>query len=117
MFFRYDKLALEDKIDLDTAISSINFNDKELHIIELLKDSYTITGIGKKLGYNRRTVQRYNDRISKKIAKEMGVNYQNSRIIYLVEQRLKRKLTKEELDICCGVMYNYWCFTRKCLKE
>lgn len=92
------------KFDLETAIESLAKNgkltDEDLLIIQLLIEKASIPEVIEALKIPRNTLVRKVDEISDKIAQLLGEEYQDTRLLFEVEKRLGRPLTKEEVRFC-----------------
>lgn len=96
---------IDTKLDLDYAIKKLSkeneLDDIDIKIIELVKLQYTSDEISKRIkGLNRFAVYKRLNHIYYVIAKLLGINYQDFKIILQVERRLGRKLTDDERKVC-----------------
>jgi len=100
-FYNIDESS---KFDLETAIKSLAKNgeltDEDILIIQLLIENTSIPEVTRILKIPRNTLVRKINEISDKIARFLGEEYQDDKLLFEVEKRLGRPLTEEEIKFC-----------------
>jgi len=100
-FYNIDESS---KFDLETAIKSLaqsgELTDEDILIIQLLIENTSIPEVVRILKIPRNTLVRRIDEISDKIARLLGEEYQDDKLLFEVEKRLGRPLTREEAKFC-----------------
>ena len=100
-FYNIDESS---KFDLETAIKSLaqsgELTDEDILIIQSIIENASIPEVVRTLKIPRNTLVRRFDEISDKIAQFLGEEYQDNRLLFEVEKRLGRPLTKEEVRFC-----------------
>lgn len=92
------------KFDIDSTIEQLTkdgaLTNKELVVIAVIKEQYSLTEASDVLNISKSTVGRLLDSACEKIADSLGAEYQDSKIIRAVEKKLGRKLTVREEKFC-----------------
>jgi len=99
------------RLDIDSTISELSkkgiLSDIEVKIILSTKEQYSLSMIGELFSISSGSVGRILDKACSKIAKHLGPEYQENKIIVEAEYRLGRKLTKEERSFCRKKMKDF----------
>jgi hypothetical protein len=100
----YYNLDDDTRIDIDNAIGNLvrvdTISNKEIFIIELMKLGYSVKQMSLKTGMREGSLHRVINRVCNKISVYLGEGYNNDKLYELVELKLGRELTREELDFC-----------------
>ena len=98
------------RMDIDDAISTLSkrgiLDEKELLVIHLTKEQHTKADINEVAGIPSSSVGRVLDRACGKIAEYLGEEYQDDKLLHMVEEKLGRPLTDKEIDFCLYRMRN-----------
>jgi len=96
------------KFDLDIAIKSLvnsgKLTENELIILRLTIDQVHYSEISRVVGLKKSAINIRLNKIAKKIADYLGVEYQDEKIIQEVKLRLNRDLTYDEEKFCWKVI-------------
>lgn len=107
----YHNSDIDTRLDLDSAVNHLynieELDDTDIKIIEYTKLQYSTLDIGVRLDINHSTVSRRLNKAGSKIAKHLGIMYQDFKIILHVEKRIKRKLTDDELKVCWYIINHF----------
>jgi len=99
------------KLDIDSAIECLSkcgvLSDVEIIVLAVTKEQYSLLAAGELVGVSKSTISRHLDRACKKIANYLGSEYQDKKILRLVEEKLCRKLTEEERKFCWSKIRNF----------
>ena len=92
------------QFDVDEAISRLAkvgvLTEVELVVLMATKEQYSLILIGEMIGLTKSAIARNLDSACKKIAKFLGPEYQDEKILKCVEVKLGRKLTPDEEFFC-----------------
>lgn len=99
------------KLDIDVTIEKLTeqgmLDERELIVLYLTKEQYTKADIEEVIGIPSTTVGRVLNSACEKISKHLGPEYQDEKILCMVEERLGRSLTKQETSFCLFKMRNF----------
>jgi len=96
------------KLDLNMAIKSLiesgELSEEERIILQLTIDQAHHSEISEAVGKKKSAINDKINKIAKKIADYLGVEYQDEKILKEVEFKLGRKLTSEEEEFCWKII-------------
>jgi len=99
------------RLDIDSAISMLSkdgtLSDVELVVIAVTKEQYSLVEASKLVGISKTSIGRELDRACEKIANYLGHEYQDDKILSLVENKLGRKLRPAEKKFCWNKIRNF----------
>lgn len=99
------------KFDIDVAINKLSKNgilsEMETLVLEVTKEQYSLIVAGELLGISKSAVGRTLDAACKKLAVHLGSEYQEVKILKAAEDKLGRKLTREERSFCWKKMRDF----------
>jgi hypothetical protein len=99
------------RLDIDSAISTLSkegiLSDVELVVIAVTKEQYSLIEASKLVGLSKSAIGRKLDDACEKIAVCLGSEYQDDKILDLVESKLGRKLKSDEKKFCWNKIRNF----------
>jgi len=99
------------RVDIDMAIETLAkdgiLSERQLLIIQAVKEQYSFTAIAKMLELARSEVERYLDLACASVSSYLGSEYQDSKVLGAVTARLGRELTPEEEFFCWKKMRDF----------
>lgn len=104
MLHNYYTLDFSSKIDIDRALQQVIVDDRDGKILRLFMNGETLKSISEITHVGTTTVKRTIDNIAEAIANILGEEYKDDRIIRAVSLKLKRALSKEEIEFCWQVI-------------
>ncbi len=112
----YQNIDDDTRMDLDDAIELLEndgkLSEKNRVIIRLLKEGYTVTSMCEVMGRKRRAICYQIRATTDLVATVMGEEYSDQHLLEMVEKKLKRSLTSDELQVCLHIIRN-WGFDSK----
>lgn len=104
----YYTVDIDTKLDLDLAIRELKcsgeLDQNDLEIVSLTKMQYSVPDISFKMGWSFATTYRKRSILTSKIAKRLGIIYQDFKIILQVQKKLGRQITEDERVFCWYVI-------------